>query len=132
MLTIQQSPSSNQTHFQGEKKAQIGQKVRDNSTEITVGGGAGLATFGTLSNSSKIGNNVVRAIKTSKRIKLEKQAQLLELCAKFKPLARFANNPLVKKAAGGLAGLSAITTLAGSSAKIVDTCSYLQSQNPNA
>ncbi|MCM1265860.1 MAG: hypothetical protein NC200_06640 [Candidatus Gastranaerophilales bacterium] len=132
MLTVQQSQTN--TQFRGDKnhRPQIGQKVKDNSTEITVGGGAGLATFGTLSNSSKIGNNVVRAIKTSKKIKLEKQAQLLELCARFKPFARFANNPIVKKAAGGLAGLSAITTLAGSSAKIVDTCGYLRSQNPNA
>lgn len=132
MLAVQQTPASTQFTGDGHARTKIGQKVKDNSTEMTVGGGAGVATFGTLSNSSKIGNSLVKAVKTSKKLKLEKQTQILELFAKFKPMAKYVNNPIVRKAAGGLAGLSAITTLAGSSAKIVDTCSYLKSQNPNA
>ena len=131
MLPIQNSSHRTQ-NFAGERSQRIGQTVRDNSTELTVGGGAGLATFSTIKNSSRIGNSLVKAVKSSKAIKVQKQAQLLELMAKFKPLAKYTNNPIVKGAAGGLAGLSAITTLVGSSAKIVDTCSYLQSQNPNA
>lgn len=129
MLPVQSSPMAQ--NFSGERAQRIGQKVKDNSTELTVGGGAGLATFATIKNTSKIGNSLTRAIKSSKKIKVQKQAQLLELLGKFKPLAKFTNNPMVRKAAGGLAGLSAITTLVGSSAKIVDTCSYLKAQNPN-
>ena len=32
----------------------IGQRVKDRSTELTMGGGAGVAAFGTLNQSSKI------------------------------------------------------------------------------
>ena len=70
-----------------------------------------------------------KAIKGSQAIKAEKQAQILELLAKCKPLAKFVNNPIVRKGAGIFAGLSAATTLAGSTAKIVDTYGYLSSQN---
>ncbi len=119
-------------HYTSSKGHNIRERVRDNSTEITAGGGAGLATFGTISQSSKIGNSVVKAVKTSKAIKVEKQAQLLELLAKCEPLAKFAKNPIVVKSAGALAGLSALTTLVGSAAKIADTTSYLTAQNPQA
>ena len=67
-----------------------------------------------------------------KAIQAEKQAQLLELLGKFKPLAKFTNNPIVRKVAGGLAGLSAATTLVGSTAKIADTYGFLTAQNPAA
>jgi hypothetical protein len=125
---VQQTPQT----FRGERTQRVRQKVTDNSTEITVGGGAGLATFGTLRNSSKIGTSIVNAIKNSKNIKIEKQAQILKLLGKFKPLAKHVNNPIFVKVAGGLAGLSAMTTLIGSSAKILDTCTYLKSQNQSA
>ncbi|MCR5266665.1 MAG: hypothetical protein K6E29_08770 [Cyanobacteria bacterium RUI128] len=115
--------------YKGDGDRNLGQRVVDNSTGLTVGGGAGLATFGTISQSSKIGNGFVKAIKGSKAIKVQKQAQILELLAKCKPLAKFANNPLVIKGAGILAGASALTTLAGSTAKIVDTYGYLSNQN---
>ena len=42
-----------------------------------------------------------------------------------------ANNPVVKGTAGVLGGLSAATALVGSTAKIADTCSYLQGLNPH-
>ena len=118
--------------YTGNGDRKLGQRVKDNSTEITVGGGAGLATFGTLSKSSKIGNNLVNAVKTSKNIKAQKQAQILELIGKCKPFAKFVKNPVVMKVAGGLAGLSAATTLVGSVAKIADTYGYLSAQNPQA
>ena len=110
----------------------IGQRVQDRSTELTMGGGAGVAAFGTLNQSSKIGNNLIKAVKTSKAIKAEKQAQLLKLLTKSGKLAKFATNPIVVKVAGGLAGLSAATTLVGSVAKIADTYGYLSAQNPQA
>ncbi|MBO6271868.1 hypothetical protein J6O48_03705 [bacterium] len=110
----------------------IGQRVKDRSTELTMGGGAGVAAFGTLNQSSKIGNNLIKAVKTSKAIKAEKQAQLLKLLTKSGKLAKFATNPIVVKVAGGLAGLSAATTLVGSVAKIADTYGYLSAQNPQA
>lgn len=122
-------PSAQQVSYKGENSQRFGQQIKDNSTELTLGGGAGLATFGTINKSSKIGNGFVRAIKGSQAIKAEKQAQLLELVAKCKPLAKFAKNPLVVKGAGILAGASALTTLAGSTAKIVDTYGFLSSQN---
>ncbi len=118
--------------YKGETVHRFGEKVRDNSTEITAGGGAGFATFATINQSSKIGNGLVKAVKGSKALKVEKQAQILELMSKFKPLAKFTNNPIVKKVAGGLAGLSAATTLVGSTAKIADTYSFLSNQNPMA
>ncbi|MCD8377944.1 MAG: hypothetical protein LUB59_04055 [Candidatus Gastranaerophilales bacterium] len=123
MLSVQSQPVS----FQ---KGEMRQKVKDNSTEITIGGGAGMATFGTLRNSSKIGTSLVQAVKSSKTMKAQKQTQILELIAKFKPLAKYVNNPIVKKSAGVLAGLSAATGLVGSSAKIADTCNFLTAQNP--
>lgn len=115
--------------YKGDGDHKFGQRVVDNSTGLTVGGGAGLATFGTISQSSKIGNGFVKAIKGSKAIKAQKQAQILELIGKCKPLAKYVNNPLVRKGAGFLAGASALTTLAGSTAKIVDTYGYLSNQN---
>lgn len=129
MLSVQLSSPS----FRGETnnvKPEQHRGVKDKSTEMQIGGGAGLATFGTLRNSSRIGNSLVKTIKSSNKIKAQKQAQLLELVAKFKPMARFANNPVVKKVAGGLAGLSAATGLVGSAAKIADTTSFLTAQNP--
>ena len=128
MLGVQLSSPS----FQGDanRVRPENRNVKDKSTEMQIGGGAGLATFGTLRNSSKIGNSLVRSIKSSTRIKAQKQAQLLELIGKFKPLAKFANNTAVKKVAGGLAGLSAVTGLVGSAAKIADTTTFLTAQNP--
>lgn len=128
MLGVQLSSPS----FQGDaNRVRPEQRnVKDKSTEMQIGGGAGLATFGTLRNSSKIGNSLVRSIKSSTKIKAQKQAQLLELVGKFKPLAKFANNAAVKKVAGGLAGLSAVTGLVGSAAKIADTTTFLTAQNP--
>jgi len=78
--------------FTSETRPSMKQRVKDNSTEMQIGGGAGVATFGTLSNSSRIGNSFVKAVKTSKNIKMEKQTQLLELAAKFKPLAKYVNS----------------------------------------
>ena len=128
MLGVQLSSPS----FQGDanRVRPENRNVKDKSTEMQIGGGAGLATFGTLGNSSKIGNSLVRSIKSSTKIKAQKQAQLLELIGKFKPLAKFANNTAVKKVAGGLAGLSAVTGLVGSAAKIADTTTFLTAQNP--
>ena len=115
--------------YKGDNDHRFGQRVVDNSTGLTVGGTAGLATFGTINQSTKIGNGFVKAIKGSKAIKAEKQAQILELLGKCKPLAKFVKNPLVVKGAGILAGASALTTLAGSTAKIVDTYGYLNNQS---
>lgn len=128
MLGVQLSSPS----FQGDanRVRPENRNVKDKSTEMQIGGGAGLATFGTLRNSSKIGNSLVRSIKSSTKIKAQKQAQLLELIGKFKPLAKIANNTAVKKVAGGLAGLSAVTGLVGSAAKIADTTTFLTAQNP--
>ena len=128
MLGVQLSSPS----FQGDanRVRPENRNVKDKSTEMQIGGGAGLATFGTLRNSSKIGNSLVRSIKSSTKIKAQKQAQLLELIGKFKPLAKFANNTAVKKVAGGLAGLSAVTGLVGSAAKIADTTTFFTAQNP--
>lgn len=119
----------NSTAYTGYRGEQFKQKVKDNSNELTYGGGAGLATFTTINQSSKIGNNLVRAVKTSTKIKAQKQEQILGLLAKCKPLAKFVNNPIVKKGAGIFAGLSAATTLVGSTAKIADTYGYLSNQN---
>ena len=117
--------------YRGEGE-QLRQRVRDNSTELTVGGGAGLATFGAINRSSKIGNSFVKAVRGAKAVKAEKQAQILELVSKFKPLAKYTNNPIIKKVAGGFAGLSAITIMIGSTAKIADTYGFLANQNPAA
>ena len=32
--------------YKGERTHRVGERVRDNSTELTAGGGVGLATFG--------------------------------------------------------------------------------------
>lgn len=123
------STINSSTAYTGYHGEQFKQKVKDNSSELTYGGGAGLATFGTINQGSKIGNNLVKAVKSSTKIKAQKQAQILDLIAKCKPLAKFVNNPIVKKGAGLFAGLSAATTLVGSTAKIADTYGYLSSQN---
>ena len=117
--------------YKGEGE-RIQQRVKDNSTELTVGGGAGLATFGAINQSSKIGNSFAKALRNAKAVKSQKTSQILELIAKCKPLAKYANNPIVKKVAGGFAGLSAVTIMIGSTAKIADTYGFLASQNPAA
>jgi hypothetical protein len=113
--------------YRGENR--LGEKIKDNSTGMAIGGGAGAATFGVVNQSTKIGNSLAKAIKGSKMIKLEKQEQLLKLLTKT-PFAKFAKNPLVVKGAGILAGMSAATSLVGSTAKIADTYGYLSAQNP--
>lgn len=128
MLSIKPSVMT-QVAFKGEyDRSSLSEKARDNSTAMTLGGGAGVATFGTISNSSKIGTNMVKIINNSKNIKADKQAKILSILEHCKPLAGMAKNPIVKKVAGGLAGLSAATTLVGSTAKIADTYGYLANQ----
>ena len=117
---------SNSVSYTGNN---IGQTIKDNSTEMTYGGGAGLATVGAFNQSAKVGSRISKVIQTSKNIKADKQAKILSLIEKCAPLAKFAKNPVVKKVAGGLAGLSAATTLVGAGAKIVDTGGYLNSLN---
>lgn len=108
----------------------VRQKINDNSTQLAVEGGAGAATMGAIRNSGKIGNNVVRLIKSSKTMQADKQAKLLKLVESCKPLAKFAKTPIVKKTAGLLGGVFAATSLVGSTAKIADTYSYLNGLNP--
>lgn len=118
--------------YQGDREAQLSRRVKDNSTELTVGGGAGLATFATINRSSKIGNSFMKALNNAKAVKSQKQTQILELVARCKPLAKYANNPIVKKVSGCFAGLSAATIMIGSTAKIADTYGFLRDQNPAA
>jgi len=127
MLTIRPSATAPIT-YTGDNEHRMSESVRNNSTAMTIGGGAGVATFGTISQSSKIGTNVVKLINNSKKIKADKQAKILDILSHCKPLAGFAKNPIVRKVAGGLAGLSAATTLIGSSAKIADTYGFLANQ----
>lgn len=101
----------------------------DNSKKVAIGGGAGAAAMGTINKSSKIGNSLIRTIKNSKAIKVDKQEQLINILTKTR-FAKFANNPIVTKTAGVLAGMSAATALVGSAAKIADTYGFLASQNP--
>ena len=114
--------SGSQISYKGDRQEKV-------SNGMAYGGGAGAATFATIRNSSRIGNSLTKAIKNSRMIKVEKQTQLIDLLTKTR-FARFAKNPLVVKGAGLLAGMSAITSLIGSAAKISDTCNYLSSQNP--
>ena len=62
MLGVQLSSPS----FQGDanRVRPEHRNVKHKSTEMQIGGGAGLATFGTLRHSSKIGNSLVRSIKS--------------------------------------------------------------------
>ena len=122
-------PYNNNIQY-GSKAQDIKQQINDNSTQMTREGAVGLATFGTIRNSSKIGNKFVNAVKTSKMIKADKQAKLLKLAGEFKPLAKHINHPVVKGIAGVLAGLSAATALVGSTVKIADTANYLKGLNP--
>lgn len=110
-------------------RPEFNQRAKNGSDEMLISGGAGIATFGALRNSSRIGNSLVSAVKTSKTIKATKQAQILKLLGKFKPLSKYVNTPIVKGVAGGLAGMSALVGLAGSFAKISDTCSFLQGKS---
>ena len=107
------------------------EKPRDNAKSMALGGGAGAVAMGTINKSSKIGNRLVKAIKTSKAIKADRQAKLIALLTKTR-FAKLAKNPIVVKGAGALAGLSAVTALVGSAAKIADTYGFLSSQNPEA
>ncbi len=118
--------------YSGQRYQQAKQTISDNSTQIAVEGGVGAATFGAIRNSSKIGKSVSQAVKTSKLIKVDKQAKLLKILEGCEPLARFAKIPVVKKAAGVLGGVFAATSLVGATAKIADTCNYLQNSNPQA
>lgn len=105
-------------------REQVRQKVKDNSTEMAVGGTVGTATFATLKNSSKIGNSAVKLVQESKIIQASNKAKILKIFEKGK----FFRHPMVKKIAGPLAGFAALSTVVGSASKIADTCSYLDSQ----
>ena len=122
---------NNNVSYSGQRYQQAKQKINDNSTQIAVEGGVGAATFGAIRNSGQIGQKVSQAVKTSKLIKADKQAKLLKIMEGCKPLAKFTKNPAVKKAAGVLGGVFAATSLVGATAKIADTCNYLQGINNN-
>jgi len=97
-ITYSASPIS----YKGNYNHSISDKTKDKSTAMTIGGGAGVATFGTISQSSKIGTNMVKVINNSKHIKADQQAKILSILEHCKPLAGLAKNPIVKKVAGGL------------------------------
>ena len=99
------------------------QSVKENSTEMTVGGTVGAATFQTLRNGSRVGNSITRLIQETKLIKASNKAKILKIFEK----GRFLNHPVVKKVAGPLAGFAALSTVVGSAAKIADTCQYIES-----
>ena len=122
------NPASAQISYKGNPYC-AAEKARDNGTGLAIGGGAGAVAMGTISKSSKIGNRLVKAVKRSKAIKVDRQAKLIELLTKTK-FAKLAKNPIVIKGAGALAGLSAATALVGSVTKIADTYGFLSSQNP--
>ncbi len=110
-----------------EKVQRAKQAVKDNSTEMAVGGGVGAATFQTLRNGSKIGNSVTRLIQESKIIKASNKAKILKIFEKSK----FLRNPVIQKIAGPLAGFAGLSAVVGSATKIADTCQFLQ-QNSQA
>ena len=122
---------SQQVSYRGDRSQALEQKIKDNSTGMTIGGATGAVTFATISQSSKIGNGLVGTLKRTSSIKTARQNQLLSLLEKCKPLAKFANNPLVKRCAGVLGGLSAATSLLVTAAQASDTCEFLMAQNPN-
>lgn len=115
-----------------QRYQQTRQTINDNSTQLAVEGGVGAATFGAIKNSGKLGKNVAQAVKNSKVIQADKQAKLLKIIEKCEPIAKYAKNPVVQKATGVLGGLFAATSLVGSTAKIADTCNYLQGLNPES
>lgn len=123
------SYNSNISYGSNQGYQQAKQKINDNSTQMAVEGGVGAATFGVIKNSGKIGKSVSQAVKTSKLIKADKQAKLLKIMEGCKPLAKYVKNPVVQKATGALGGLFATVSLVGSTAKIADTCNYLQGLN---
>lgn len=100
------------------------QKVKENSTEMAVGGGVGAATFATIRNSSRIGNSAIKLVQESNAIKASNKAKILRIFQKSK----FFRHPMVQKIAGPLAGFAALSSVVGSAAKIADTCNYLESQ----
>lgn len=104
------------------------QKVKENTTDMIVGGTIGTATFGAMRNSSKVGNSIINLVKQSKALKAANKAKIIKIFEKGK----FLNNPVVKKVAGPLAAFAALSTVVGSAAKIADTCQYLQGQSTDA
>ena len=116
------------TSYQGDMSKRFSERVRENSTELTVGGVGGLATIGTINQSTRLANGFVNTVKTSSKITKARQAQLLEFIGKFKPLAKFAKNPIVVKFAGAFAGLSSAATLIGVASKATDTCEFIKNQ----
>lgn len=130
MDALTSSYNSNIPYRSNQRYQQARQTINDNSTQLAVEGGVGAATFGAIKNSGKIGKNVANAVKHSKLIQADKQAKLLKIIEKCEPIAKYAKNPVVQKATGVLGGLFAATSLVGSTAKIADTCNYLQGLNP--
>lgn len=103
-------------------REQVKRHFEENSGEIAVGSGVGTATFATLRNSAKVGDRAVKLVNETKYIQAANKAKILKVFSKFK----FLNNPVVRKLAGPLAGFAGLSTLFASTAKIADTCSYLQ------
>lgn len=123
---------TNRINYTGDREARLKKSVSDNSTEITVYGGTATAGLTAVNRSAQIGNRFAQAVKNAKGIKVQRQEQILGLISKCKPLAKIANNPVVKGVTSIFAGLAAVTTLVGSTAKIADTYGFLSDQNPAA
>lgn len=111
-----------------EQVTKAKQSVKENSTEMVVGGTLGAGTFQALRNSSKIGNSAMKLIQESKLIQASNKAKILKIFEKGK----FLKHPVVKKIAGPLAAFAALSTVVGSAAKIADTCQYIEGQRPIA
>lgn len=105
-----------------EKVQRAKQTIKDNSTEMAVGGGVGAATFQTLRNGSKVGNSITKLIQESKVIQASNKAKILKIFEK----SRFLRNPVIQKVAGPLAGFAGLSAVVGSATKIADTCQFLR------
>ena len=103
---------------------EIKANIEDNSGKYAAGGGVGVATFGALRNSTKIGTRAVQTINESRILHAAKKAKILKIFSKFK----FLRNPMVQKIAGPLAAFAGLSAVTGSAVKIVDTCQFLKGE----
>ena len=105
----------------------LGKVLSDHADGMALGGGAGMATFGTINQSTKVVNGVTKALQSAKGVKTANYENLIKVLGKIAP--KLAKNPWITKVAGGCATVMAVPTVVGSIASIANACGYIENQN---
>lgn len=105
----------------------LGKVLSEHADGMALGGGASMATFTTINQSTKVVNGTMKVLQNAKGVKAANYENLIKVLGRIAP--KLAKNPWITKVAGGCATVMAIPTVVGSIASIANACGYIE--NPN-